>query len=223
MPTHKPLKLDLASLTKEQELYDSPMTEKQKSILSAAEKLFAEVGYSETSTASIAREAGVTEKTLFKHFPTKMHLWRRVLFPIIFKTVVPLQMKIVRKILHTDHKNFRDFYESLALDRWSTAKTLGSRIKFLIGEISQNDPLRSQLHQLMLKNVWPELLKNIEKYQKSGELRQDISAEDIARLQIMTIIGNALLRGFAAPSSKYNDAHDAKILSDMIFKGIQAR
>lgn len=40
----------------------------------AALELFAEQGYAATSTAAIAKRAGVTEMTLFRHFPTKAAL-----------------------------------------------------------------------------------------------------------------------------------------------------
>ncbi len=47
-------------------------------IVEAAADLFAELGYAATSTARIAREAGVSEGTLFHHFPSKRSLLARV-------------------------------------------------------------------------------------------------------------------------------------------------
>lgn len=44
---------------------------KKDQILEAASKLFAERGFSRTSTAMLAREAGVAEGTLFRHFKSK--------------------------------------------------------------------------------------------------------------------------------------------------------
>lgn len=75
------LEIDLEAMARELDLYDRPLTEKQRNILDAAEELFANKGFAETPTAEIARKAGVTEKTLFKHFPTKLTLFKRVLFP----------------------------------------------------------------------------------------------------------------------------------------------
>ncbi|HET9239415.1 MAG TPA: helix-turn-helix domain-containing protein [Oligoflexus sp.] len=69
---------DLQSMLSESVLTDAEMTEKQKDILRAAEKLFIEFGF-EAPTAQIAKEAKVTEKTLFKYFPTKTHLVNRIL------------------------------------------------------------------------------------------------------------------------------------------------
>jgi len=50
------------------------MTEKQDSILSAALELFANEGFSATSTNQIAKKAGVSEGLIFKHFKNKKGL-----------------------------------------------------------------------------------------------------------------------------------------------------
>ncbi len=46
----------------------------REALLTAALELFAEHGYDGTTTAAIAARAGVSEMTLFRHFPTKSAL-----------------------------------------------------------------------------------------------------------------------------------------------------
>jgi len=46
-------------------------TTRSRAILATASRLFAEKGYSPTTTAEIAREAGVAEGTLYHHFGSK--------------------------------------------------------------------------------------------------------------------------------------------------------
>jgi AcrR family transcriptional regulator len=46
-------------------------TTRSRAILSTASRLFAEKGYSQATTAEIAREAGVAEGTLYHHFGSK--------------------------------------------------------------------------------------------------------------------------------------------------------
>ena len=46
-------------------------TARSRAILATASRLFAERGYSQTTTAEIAREAGVAEGTLYHHFGSK--------------------------------------------------------------------------------------------------------------------------------------------------------
>lgn len=50
------------------------MTEKQQQILSSAQKLFALEGVAAVSTARIAKEAGVSEALIFRHFGNKQQL-----------------------------------------------------------------------------------------------------------------------------------------------------
>ena len=47
------------------------MTEKQISIMSAAIEIFAEKGYSATTTSEIAKKACVGKETIFHHYKTK--------------------------------------------------------------------------------------------------------------------------------------------------------
>jgi AcrR family transcriptional regulator len=46
-------------------------TTRSRAILATASRLFATRGYSQTTTAEIAREAGVAEGTLYHHFGSK--------------------------------------------------------------------------------------------------------------------------------------------------------
>lgn len=55
------------------------MTEKQEQILKTALQLFAEKGYDGTSTAKVAKAAGVSEGLIFRHFTNKEGLLKAVL------------------------------------------------------------------------------------------------------------------------------------------------
>lgn len=55
------------------------MTEKQEKILRAALHLFATQGYSTTSTSKVAKEAGVSEGLIFRHFENKAGLLQAIL------------------------------------------------------------------------------------------------------------------------------------------------
>ena len=55
------------------------MTNKREDIITAALDLFSEKGYSATSTARIAQEAGVSEGLIFRHFKSKRGLVEELL------------------------------------------------------------------------------------------------------------------------------------------------
>jgi AcrR family transcriptional regulator len=53
--------------------------ERKQLIIEAARALFAEKGFSGTSVRAIARDAGVSEALLYKHFPDKQHIYQEIL------------------------------------------------------------------------------------------------------------------------------------------------
>ncbi|GFE57801.1 TetR/AcrR family transcriptional regulator [Geobacter sp. AOG1] len=66
-----------------------PESDTRERILCAALKLFAEMGYAGACTKEIAREAGVAEVTLFRHFVSKDKLLEEVMSRFTFVSVMP--------------------------------------------------------------------------------------------------------------------------------------
>ena len=72
------------------------MTEKQQQILSSAQKLFALEGVAAVSTARIAKEAGVSEALIFRHFGNKQQLVEAVV-----KAGLTAKSSIINGALHS--------------------------------------------------------------------------------------------------------------------------
>ena len=64
-------------------LANADMPNGKREILKATVRLFADKGYQGTSTAMIAREAGMSEAAIFKHFKTKKMLLHAILQPLV--------------------------------------------------------------------------------------------------------------------------------------------
>mgnify|MGYP006300306827 CR=1 FL=1 len=67
------------------------MTEKQQNILMTALRLFAEEGFDAIPTSRIAREAGVSEGLIFRHFGNKEGLLKSIVNHGIADTEVPIK------------------------------------------------------------------------------------------------------------------------------------
>ena len=79
--------------------------EKRKAqILAAAMKRFIKTGYHATTTASIAKEAGISEVTLFRYFPTKKELFREGIEPILSKSLERVILTVEEKDLNPTEK-----------------------------------------------------------------------------------------------------------------------
>ena len=53
--------------------------ERRKAIVAAAVPLFARKGFAGTTTKELAEAAGISEALLFRHFPSKKHLYDEIL------------------------------------------------------------------------------------------------------------------------------------------------
>lgn len=67
----------------EKQLADAKMPAGKKKVLTTALKLFAEKGFHATTTALIAKRAGVSEGTIYKYFSSKDELLSKLLQPIL--------------------------------------------------------------------------------------------------------------------------------------------
>jgi AcrR family transcriptional regulator len=74
-------------------------TGRQRELLEAALKVMSRKGYEGSRTREIAREAGVSEATLFKNFPTKRHLLRALMLPFVATVIKPAMMSSVRALI----------------------------------------------------------------------------------------------------------------------------
>lgn len=87
----------------------------QQAILAAAKELFIANGYKGTTTAQIAKEAGISEMTLFRHFAKKEDVFRRVIDPVV---------SFVDQLAVAKHENLQDTVQEL----------LQNRLPFLLAE-----------------------------------------------------------------------------------------
>jgi AcrR family transcriptional regulator len=128
--------------------YSLKMTEKQEKILKAALSLFAKEGFAATSTSKVAKEAGVSEGLIFKHFGSKEGLLAaimeqgaaamKVVMADIVMTADPKE--VIRKMLelpfHIDRAEYEMWRLIYAL-KWQTAQydaTMADPVRLVLKE-----------------------------------------------------------------------------------------
>jgi TetR/AcrR family transcriptional regulator len=201
---------------------DDLVSDKQRDILRAAEKLFTEQGF-DAPTAQIAKEAKVTERTLFKYFPTKSHLMNRILYPLLMRTILPAQIQTMQRLLNADYPTYEEFFRAIAKERWLTVRELGPRLKLVLSTLLANDSLRHKVSDGWKDSLWPEVVAGIRRYQEKGQLRNDVDAETLARLQIVVIAGHALLHGVLARDLAFDPDRSTQTLAKILFEGLGAK
>ena len=71
-----------------QTLENSNLSIKQRQVLLSSLKLFSEIGFENTTASLIAKEAGVSEGTVFSYFKTKEGILETILLTFL-KQVIP--------------------------------------------------------------------------------------------------------------------------------------
>ena len=90
----------------------------RKLIIAKARELFAEFGYEGISTKEIAKQAGVSEMTLFRHFGSKEKLLENVLdTPNVIKEINEIFISKVKWDIEEDLLYFFDIYEKLLFEQ----------------------------------------------------------------------------------------------------------
>lgn len=110
-------------------------------ILESTLKLISEKGYLGTTTKDIARSAGITEVTLFRHFGSKERLFEEVL---ICYTFLPKLKEVISEI-EGNSTNYKDTLNKIGVRFLETLKQRKSFVKILSSEM----------------NVYPEKTRNV--------------------------------------------------------------
>ena len=214
------IRIDLESLIEETACFDDQLTERQRNILDAAEKLFGEKGFTDTATAEIARAAGVTERTLFKHFQTKSALLKRVLLPVILRFIAPAQFRQMQDIMEQEYDTYDDFVLAFFRNRIAAVGQHGAKARLLLQELLSNEDFRRQFGVHFSSHVFQPMIRLIEKMQNENKIRADIKPDILVRSQIAMIIGYVVSRLLIAPEKQWDDEEQLKQMVAILTTGV---
>lgn len=117
--------------------------QRRQDILKASLKIFAQKGYNGSTTAEIAREAGVAEGTIFRHFPTKKELLIAVLEPKVLEGLIQLD-KEHREDTPTE------FFRRFLSNRLALFKENESLVRLMFAEAQYHIEVREALFKGIL-------------------------------------------------------------------------
>ncbi|MBK8205093.1 MAG: helix-turn-helix transcriptional regulator [Bdellovibrionales bacterium] len=180
-------------------------------------------GASDTPTAEIARKAGVTERTLFRYFPSKNDLLKRVMFPVLLKVVVPIQFSKIKILLKNSDLGISEIFKNIFRDRLNMAGENKGKIRFILGEILKNEALRDQVVRLWEKELWVEAVRAIESLQKAGQIRSNLKSTTVTRTMLSIIMAYVLAKHVMGSNPKWNDEDEIAEIFDILMNGIGPR
>ncbi|WP_404455723.1 TetR/AcrR family transcriptional regulator [Virgibacillus necropolis] len=199
------------------------MTPKQEKIIEAAIKIISEKGYHNTSTSEIAKQAGVAEGTIFRHYRTKKDLLVAIVSPVIMKSIVPIfAEKFVDQVFQQSHEHFEDLLCTFIKNRFEFAKSNIPLIKILIQELAFHPDIQASFKTSFMEKVYPAVSQALDYYKEKGEL-QDLPNETIIRMIGPTILGFLVTRFIVQPNKDWEDEVEIKRTVNYIIGGIGLR
>jgi AcrR family transcriptional regulator len=119
--------------------------ERRREILAAAGRVFARKGFERSTTAEIAREAGVAEGTIFRYFPTKRDLLVSVVTSLVMESLPALLERI-------ETGTIEDAIEDILRNRLNLIKENALLLKLFFAEALFREDLRKKfIEEVMLR------------------------------------------------------------------------
>jgi TetR/AcrR family transcriptional regulator len=216
-------RMTLGALRSETARFEKPQTAREEAILKAAARLFGAKGYDGARPAEIAAAAGVTERTLFRYFPTKESLYRRLMSPAVLSATAPNELLDTGKLFASDTERFEEWHRRILQLRLEVVKQAAPQFRMLLASLMTDGEARSATIKLWREHLWSAALAAVRRYQKRGQIRSDVAAEAIARSVIVVNVGYIVARALLAPEAAWDDAAEIDATVELLLNGVARR
>jgi len=192
----------------------SPQTRREE-ILRAASKLFAEKGYTRTTTKEIAREAHIAEGTIYKYFASKQDL----LFTFLESTVVePLQSLMTNLAEASDE----EVISALIINRLNLWNAKHEFVKATFVEALHNPELAIQMREKLFAPGMRIVEGFLARRAADGAFRQ-VDAAVVLRALIGAMFTFTILREIfgEVPADLTDTDHLTQELTALFLYGVQ--
>lgn len=134
---------------------EKKVTPSQKKVLQAAIQLFASQGYASTSTAAIAKEAGVSQAVIFKYFKNKEGLLDQILNLAIENLLPKYGDEFVAKLQDAaGRESFEEFLSFVLHDRFRFMDSNQDVLIILVAQLMVDETLMKKLENVLTNKFW---------------------------------------------------------------------
>jgi len=189
----------------------------KKKTIEAAIKLFAKQGYNGTSTLQIAKEAGVSQATVFKYFKTKEDLLYSITLPVLPK----LYLVFLGRVQNAN--SLQELIRYIVRDRFEFLEENSNTVKIIYSEILTNENLKKQVIESTLE-IFDEfdIKETLYNYKKiNPEINENLTTAEIIRSfagPIMTYSAQRFLLFENVPCE--TQEHDLQFIENQIYRNI---
>ena len=161
----------------EEQLANAKMPAGKKKVLTTALKLFANNGFHSTTTAKIAKQAGVSEGTIYKYFSSKDDLLAKLLQPIL----IEIKNNFFSNL--DDQADLPTLVKFVVTDRINFIEANFDFIRLIFQEV-----LTGQLTKKSYQDFFANNVEILAKFNTYPEINSKLTPPQIARIFIGPIL-----------------------------------
>lgn len=201
---------------------EDEMTEKQRRILEAAMKLFSEKGFHASSTSEIAKEAGVAEGTIFRHFKTKKDILLALVVPAFMKFISPFILKDAKQIMEDPSVTTEAILKRLFKNRLELIDKNWDRMRILVQEATFHPEIKEAVIEHIARRARTIAEMFVERKKREGEFR-DLPTITITRSVFSMILGYVMFKYIAFPEEAQvlDEDKEIELMIDIFLNGVR--
>ena len=163
-----------------QALEYSNLSLKQRQVLLSSLKLFSKIGFENTTASLIAKEAGVSEGTVFSYFKTKEGILEAILSTFLKEVIPDVIADFSEKKFTANQESFPVFLRSIVRDRLVFIQENHMQVKILLSRSFIDKNISDQLGNVIVHSIIKPISPVLNQFKENGVIR-DWSNERIVR------------------------------------------
>lgn len=154
-----------------QTLENSNLSLKQRQVLLSSLKLFSEIGFENTTASLIAKEAGVSEGTVFSYFKTKEGILEAILSTFLEQVIPDVIADFSGKKFTANQESFPLFLRSIVRDRLVFIQKNQMQVKILLSRSFIDKTISDQLGNVIVHSIIKPISPVLNQFKEKGVIR----------------------------------------------------
>ncbi|WP_148887130.1 TetR/AcrR family transcriptional regulator [Streptococcus sp. Marseille-P6264] len=154
-----------------QTLENSNLSLKQRQVLLSSLKLFSEIGFENTTASLIAKEAGVSEGTVFSYFKTKEGILEAILSTFLEQVIPDVIADFSKKKFTANQETFSEFLRSIVRDRLIFIWENQMQVKILLSRSFIDNTISNQLGNVIVHSIIRPISPVLNQFKEKGLIR----------------------------------------------------
>jgi len=206
-------KIDLSELN---------LSEKEEKILQSSIKLFSKKGFNAATSKEIAKDAGISEGTIFKYFKTKKDILKAILIHLISMLSEKIVLKGIKDIFNdAKERDIKTVLKKVIYDRIKMVDKIYPMAQIIFMEALLHEEIRDAIYNNIIKNALNMFIEFYSEMSQKNILRKDIDPMVVFRSILANIAIFIAQRKIFSKHFKFDDLdNDIDKVIDVILNGI---